>query len=58
MTSNDQIITLLIEASKYGHLRIIKHLLKKCIVDVDAMGNVKHCDNITEGASALWLAAG
>lgn len=58
MANNNQKLTLLMVASKYGRLKIIKHLLKKCIVDIDATGNVKHFRKISEGVSALWLAAG
>lgn len=51
-------MTLLIEATKYGHLKIIKHMLGKCNIDVNATGKIKHFGTLVEGATALWLAAG
>lgn len=51
-------MTLLIEATNYGHFEIVKHLLEKCNINVDATGKIKHFGTLVEGATALWLAAG
>lgn len=51
-------MTLLIEATLNGHLKIIKHLLKKCNINLDAKGKVKHFGSVVDGATALWCAAG
>lgn len=58
MTNDGQELTLLIAAVKNKRVRIVKHLLRKCTVDVDAKGTVLHLNEICEGVSALWLAAG
>lgn len=51
-------MTLLLEATKYGLLNIIKHLLEKCNININATGKVEHFDSLHEDATALWLAAG
>lgn len=51
-------MTLLIEATLNGHFKIIKHLLDKFNINVDAPGKVNHFSSVVDGATALWCAAG
>ncbi|XP_066601371.1 protein fem-1 homolog B-like [Prorops nasuta] len=58
LEENGQRCTPLIVAARYGHNRVVKMLLQKFKPDLEQEGTVEFDGFFTEGASALWCAAG
>ncbi|CAH1711998.1 protein fem-1 homolog B [Aphis gossypii] len=54
----NQKLTLLMEASLHGHVKIVRELFNRFNVTVDSIGNVVHFGSLVKGATALWCAAG
>lgn len=58
ISEDEQKYTPLIIAARYGHNNVVKMLLEKFDVDLEAEGTVRYEEFLIEGASALWCAAG
>ena len=58
VTDGDRPTTAFIIASRNGHDKVVKMLLKHYKVDIEQVGTVKFDGYVIEGATALWCAAG